>query len=290
MARKVFVSSDMSQDEKLVDVAETNQQAAMLWPWLLTAFDDWGRAKASPKRLKVSIFPMFDAITAEAIEQALQDFSTHGLLVLYEVDGQRYMAIPEDKWYKYQTHMNRTNRRPGKDKMRSDYPEPPQTPTGIHGEPRVPVPSPSPSPSPTKDADEDAGAHEPVDEMSAKEFESEVEFRMQQCMESTSYILKGKDYEALQQMLADGIDRQFILDGITESFKVFVPKHAYDKISTFRYCARRIYERWVAELSKQEVAVGAAGSRRSRQRNNGPPQEKVRDERYANFYALFPDT
>lgn len=158
MARKVFVSSDMSNDEDLVDVAEQSPQAALIWPWLLTAFDDWGRAIAAPKRLKASVFPMFDNVTAELVEESLALFSKAGLIQLYEVDGKPYMCIETAKWYKYQTHMNRTNRRPGKDKLHSDFPPPPETPTYPHGEPRgttgdsgaprVPVPSPSPSPSP----------------------------------------------------------------------------------------------------------------------------------------------
>lgn len=154
MARKVFVSSDMSNDERLIEVSEKNPQAALIWPWLLTAFDDWGRSIASPKRLKATIFPMIDIVSAELIEEALQIYQQVGLIHIYEVDGKPYMSIPEEKWYKYQTHMNRTNRRPGKDKMESDHPSPQDSPRGTmgdNGEPRGPVPSPSPSPSPIKD-------------------------------------------------------------------------------------------------------------------------------------------
>lgn len=163
MARKVFISSDMSNDERLIDVAEVDPQAALIWPWIITAFDDWGRAIASPKRLKSSIFPMIETVSSEIVEKSLNLYQIHGLIQLYEADGKPYMCIPAEKWYKYQTHMNRTNRRPGKDKMKSDYPDPqdpPQTPTGISGEMRGPVPSPSPSPSLSPSFN--SGSHSPV--------------------------------------------------------------------------------------------------------------------------------
>ena len=151
MARKVFISSSMSVDEKLIDVAEQDQTAALMWPWVLTVFDDWGRAEASVKKLKALVFPAMQNITYDVIESALTLYDAVGLIKLYEVDGKRYMAVPLEKWYKYQTHMNRKNRRPGADKLSSDFPAPqesPQIPTGPRGAPWCPVPSPSPSPSP----------------------------------------------------------------------------------------------------------------------------------------------
>jgi len=184
MARKVFITSDMSIDEQLAEVAEQDSLAALIWPWFLTTFDDWGRAEAHPRRLKAKVFPMNDMVTVEVIERTLRLYEKVGLLVLYEVDGKPYMAIPEDKWYKYQTHMNRS-RRPGKDKMDSDLPAPPSGNRGEshdphgeienpHGAPRGSVgtsggsenpngapqfPLPSPSPSPSRDQDHRRRCH-----------------------------------------------------------------------------------------------------------------------------------
>lgn len=163
MGRKVFITSEISVDEKLIEVAERDPQAALLWPWFLTVFDDWGRAEANSKRLKVSVFPAISNVTYEDVERALTLYESVGLIELYEVGGKRYMAISPEKWYKYQTHM-RKKRRPGKDKMTSNYPPPPsfqaekagenEFPVGPRGETRGnagtpwdPVPSPSPTPS-----------------------------------------------------------------------------------------------------------------------------------------------
>ncbi|MEM0138511.1 MAG: hypothetical protein QW100_02135 [Thermoplasmatales archaeon] len=152
MARKVYISSDISIDEALVEIAETAPLEALLWPWLLTAFDDWGRAEASPRRLKAKIFPGNSIVTIDVIDNALKSFAGVGLIRLYEVDGKQYMAIPDiEKWYKYQTHIRR-ERRPGKDKMESSIPGPDElgkiSPhrdsrgyAGACGSPEFPIPS-----------------------------------------------------------------------------------------------------------------------------------------------------
>lgn len=48
MARKRFVTSEISTDRKIAKLAEKNPVAAALWPWFITAFDDWGRMSADP--------------------------------------------------------------------------------------------------------------------------------------------------------------------------------------------------------------------------------------------------
>ncbi|MDQ7794127.1 MAG: hypothetical protein RDU89_06905 [bacterium] len=121
MPRKVYISSDMSEDEGLVEVAEENPLAALLWPWLLTAFDDWGRASVSPKRLKAQVWPAVDVVTAELIQEAVTLFNRHGLLALYEVDGKPYAFIEPGKWFKYQTHIHQSKRQ----REGSRHPAPP---------------------------------------------------------------------------------------------------------------------------------------------------------------------
>lgn len=158
MARKVYVTSDMSEDEDITAVAEQNQLAALLWPWFLTAFDDWGRASANPSRLKAKVFPMNDMVTPDLIDVALQLYDKEGLISLYEVASKRYMAIAPDKWFKYQTHIRSEKRTSDK----SSYPAPPSLSDGIDTTARtcaqtravaddcIPSPSPSPTPSPSE--------------------------------------------------------------------------------------------------------------------------------------------
>lgn len=152
MGRKVFITSDMSSDIQLMQVAEENQQAVMIWPWILTMFDDWGRASAHPKQLKIKVFPFVDSITPEVIEEALRVYEKYGLLQLYEVDGRPYMAIEADKWFKYQTHIRRDKRENDDSKI---PPPNPREDARSHAKIREknckkqPSPSPSPSPTPT---------------------------------------------------------------------------------------------------------------------------------------------
>lgn len=151
MGRKVFVTSDMCTDEKLIDVAGENSEAAVLWPWILMSFDDWGRAEASPKRLKAKIFPMFPSVTVALIEEALRLYNEFGLIKLYQVNGKQYMSIDHEKWFKYQTHI-RTSKR---EKDESRIPAPPTDNSRkcaqVRDNERICTPSPTPSPTPTKD-------------------------------------------------------------------------------------------------------------------------------------------
>lgn len=159
MARKVYITSDMSVDEKLNAIAEDDPQAALLWPWLLTVFDDWGRAEANSRRLKAQVFPLNNMVTSDAIEAALTLYAQGGLILIYEVSGKRYMAIPQEKWFKYQTHIRGEKRSIDKSRI----PAPPcedeascaqvtenaRKCAQLHTVADNCIPSPSPSPSPS---------------------------------------------------------------------------------------------------------------------------------------------
>lgn len=121
MSRKLFITSDISVDERLASVAETSSEAGLLWPWLLTALDDWGRSTAEPKRLKSAVSPAFARVTPQIIAEALVLFAQAELITLYEVEGKSYLAVPSVTWFKYQTHI-RTEKR---ESDRSRIPAPP---------------------------------------------------------------------------------------------------------------------------------------------------------------------
>jgi len=110
MGRKVFISSDMSTDERLAELAETRPDLALLWPWFLTAFDDWGRAEAQPRRLKLKVFPMVATVTVDTVAEAIDAFAAYGLIMRYTVEQHEYMAIPTEKWFRYQTHIRGSKR------------------------------------------------------------------------------------------------------------------------------------------------------------------------------------
>lgn len=216
MARKVFVSGDMAADERLIDVDETSAKAALLWPWLLTAFDDWGRAEAQPKRLKATTFPMNDLVSADDIAEAISLYAEHGLVNAYEVNGKPYMAIEPDKWFKYQTHIRKEKR----EKDDSRHP----APVDLSGESRdcahmreeardyTPSPPPSPS-SPQVTSGGSAGAgdeesDEPEAAAASEPSEAEVAQVHAAYEEHIGGINGPMSYEALMAYLDDGFEPQ----------------------------------------------------------------------------------
>lgn len=123
MARKRFVTSDMSIDEKIADIAAENPTAALMWPWFITGFDDWGRMEAVPGKIKLSIFPAFP-YTSDDIETFIKLYHEFGIAYHYEVDGKPYLAVNPDTWLKYQTYI----RKDKLEKQKSKIPEPKNAP------------------------------------------------------------------------------------------------------------------------------------------------------------------
>jgi len=121
MGRKVFITAGMSVDERVLAVAAEDPQAALLWPWLLLSFDDWGRADGEPRVLKARVFPGIPTVTPEYLDQVLALYERVGLLQRYWVDGHPYLAIPADRWYRYQSHIHQRRREP----VQSRCPPPP---------------------------------------------------------------------------------------------------------------------------------------------------------------------
>ena len=132
MGRKVFVSSDMSTDPGLYEVSKTRPELALLWPWFLTMFDDWGRADANPNQIKLRIFPGIGHVDTIMIADALIAFAEAGLLVVYRHEGRDYVAVHSENWFHYQTHIHRSKR----DRDESHFPPPPTIPQEVRGESR----------------------------------------------------------------------------------------------------------------------------------------------------------
>ena len=123
MARKRFITSDISTDKKIAILAEENPTAALMWPWIMTNLDDWGRMGADPVEVKLTVFPAFP-FTSKDIAKAISLYDKYGLAHYYEVDGKPYLAVNPDTYYKYQTYINKTR----KEKDESKIPAPPNPP------------------------------------------------------------------------------------------------------------------------------------------------------------------
>ena len=161
MARKRFVTSEISTDRKIAKLAEKNPTAAALWPWFLTALDDWGRMNADPIEVKLTIFPAFP-YTSDEVEEFIKLYHEFEIAYFYEVEGKCYLAVNPSTWLKYQTYI----RKDKLEKQSSKIPEPKNAPwvaknNTVDGlatinvakqqSATINVLSPSPSPSPSKD-------------------------------------------------------------------------------------------------------------------------------------------
>jgi len=160
MSRKRFVTSEISTDRKLAKLAEKNPVAAALWPWFITAFDDWGRMNADPIEVKLTVFPAFP-YTSDEVEEFIKLYHEFEMAYFYEVDEKPYLAINPDTWLKYQTYI----RKDKLEKQNSKIPEPKNAPwvaknntvddlatknVAKQQSATINVLSPSPSPSPSK--------------------------------------------------------------------------------------------------------------------------------------------
>lgn len=263
MARKVYVSSGMGRDESLYAVAEKDLIAALIWPWFLTALDDWGRAEANPHEIKASVFPDWPTVTRADVERALQlyadpELPDGPLVYLYEADGMRCVAVDEDNWRKYQTHI-RWDR---KGKAVSDYPPYAGASSTLPEHPgtsgKIP-PSPSPSlstpPTPPK-------LEVPL------ELEPLVILAGTVRSKTATWELKQTDV----QMLGTLLERFPIGQVVTElgKFKTYALTRDYKKLA-------RAFANWMSRVEPQKVPAST--------RPFDPPQEITEEEREASRLA-----
>jgi len=236
MARKRFITSDMSIDEKIASIAAENPVAALMWPWFITGFDDWGRMEAVPVKIKLSIFPAFP-YTPKDIEEAIDLYDKFGIVHKYEVDGKEYIAIEPEKYYKYQTYI-RGNKR---EVDSSNCPAPPNPPwkstgnsedspatnnqrahartcTQVSADERNCIPSPSPSPSPSiREREIDAHAHNEISHETnqGKNFDAEIRKINDKSFEYGLNGITPEFLEDAEMRLKEGTDPELIIKALS---------------------------------------------------------------------------
>ncbi len=178
MSRHRSISTDISTDRQVAELAEHGPLPLLLYTWAIPHADDWGRLSGDPRQFRLLVCPGLD-VTARDVEQALTLIAETGLWLRYEVGGKWYIAFPPASWFKHQNYIPKDKR--GKDKSAfpapglrnptyqltegSDDPEErdsPQIPADHRKLPQIvddrrkspqnPA-SPSPSPTPTVDTD-----------------------------------------------------------------------------------------------------------------------------------------
>lgn len=226
MARKRFVTSEISTDRKIAKLAEKNPVAAALWPWFITAFDDWGRMNADPIEVKLAIFPAFP-YTSDEIEEFIRLYHEFEIAYFYEVEGKYYLAVNPDTWLKYQTYI----RKDKLEKQNSRIPEPLGAPwiaknktsdnlaTKIVAKQQsatINVLSPSPSPSPSKEREIDARARDNTpQEKSQENFDTEIAKINNKAFEFGMNGITPEFLEDAELRLSEGTDPDLIIKALS---------------------------------------------------------------------------
>jgi hypothetical protein len=104
MSRKRSITSDISINPELAEVAEENPQAALMWPWFCTSVDDWCRMEADPRKVKLTVFPSFPFKSSE-IQGAMEMLAAAGLAHVYQVNGRQYLMVNPEAFYRLNTYI-----------------------------------------------------------------------------------------------------------------------------------------------------------------------------------------
>ena len=87
----------MSQSRKLSELS--NDTGRLIYTWLLAHLDSEGRFSADPAVIKGNVFPRIKGMTLGKIEKSLTEMSNIGLIILYQVDGDKYLQYIKFREY-----------------------------------------------------------------------------------------------------------------------------------------------------------------------------------------------
>ena len=97
MARGRFIEKKICIDKT---VNELSCFESMLgFTWLITHLDCEGRTYGDPAVVRSFVFPRRNDITVEQMESFIQEWHDAGLLIWYEIDGDKYIYFPKFKSY-----------------------------------------------------------------------------------------------------------------------------------------------------------------------------------------------
>jgi len=119
MARDRKLSSDFWTWEAVIDCAPMTR---LLFLGLQNFADDHGVQPLKPRTIRMQVFPG-DEIGNDAVRAMIDELVAHGLLRLYEVEGNEYLAVVD--WYRIHQVGKRARRRYPRD---PSLPEPPPLP------------------------------------------------------------------------------------------------------------------------------------------------------------------
>ena len=78
-----------------------NDTHRLIYTWLIPFLDREGRFSADARIVKGNVAPLLDHITTKIIDAALRDMAVNNLIVLYEVNGNKYLQLQ-----RFEKHQN----------------------------------------------------------------------------------------------------------------------------------------------------------------------------------------
>lgn len=111
MAERRMISKVISISEKVNSLSLFGR---LLYTWMIPHADDFGRLPGSPAKVRALVVPMADE-TVKDVEEALADMHRKGLIIWYEVNGEKFIQITN-----FEKHQQGLHKR-----TKSKFPEPP---------------------------------------------------------------------------------------------------------------------------------------------------------------------
>jgi hypothetical protein len=99
MARKRYISSDLSTAGRLSQLGQEDLLAPLLYTWLIPHLDDWGRSSGDAHELRLLVIPGLP-VTNEQVEGVLVRLEAAGLVHRYWVGGRFCLAVDPDPFYR----------------------------------------------------------------------------------------------------------------------------------------------------------------------------------------------
>ena len=191
MSRRRSISTDISTDPKLAEVAEEyGPLPLLLYTWAIPHASDFGQITTDPTQFRLLVCPALPVKSSE-VACAIQQLVAAGLWRREGKEGREYLQFPEDAWFRHQSYIN-ASKRPNAAKSHAPAEQQQETPRNAakqQGTPQKavspsPTPSLTPSPSPTPPPTEGA-AHEMSEaEMIAAEIQAEAEIAAQEAKDA----------------------------------------------------------------------------------------------------------
>ena len=104
MARGRFVSKTISLDAKVHQLS--CPMAQLLWTWMIPHLDVEGRMYGDPVIVRSIVFPRRSDVSIEDVDDYLDEMHALGLVVRYEVGGEKYLQCPN--FAKHQVGLRRS--------------------------------------------------------------------------------------------------------------------------------------------------------------------------------------